>query len=672
MSGDSANGSPTVGREDGVRRHVRTNGRIAQHLFSIENGKASPTISPQLSDEDDTNAKQCDRRLGDPADLHAALCSSTDVKRDHSPTTEGSYKNQPLSPTEDSKVFRPALTLEARKISHSRSTSEIGLSTMVPTLFRSCSTSNSPEDSDLDDEDLEIKPPLLRKKSGELVKPALRPPSRRRPSSVPGTPTFSKAVHFNEDIEQVCHFLQVDKPIAVSAGVSPAEQCDSESEYPLTQETSSRNFRTVSWEIRMANFPDDTPSKRTAPVTLERLYLSTDQKTLIGTALVANIAYHKTVVARFTFDYWKTTSEVMAEYIADVRNEYNGDGRDRFSFNIRLSDQANLETKTLLMCVRYNSGGQEHWDSNNFMNFQVDFIKRLAPANTTPSLGSRPTGAIPRSRAGRNASGKPRPVSMPVGAYDEDVGGIFDSKFQFGEPKRDFISPQMMTIKFKDNKAATATIADADRGHAQPSTRQAFSTRYDFGASLSAALSKAQDVLGDNSGLKAKKALQPGSGHFTQSKSIESSFGRPASKPTAAFSVEKPALKSAEYDELIQKYCFFGSGKSPALEDGAKDVAPPPADGAQDESDGSGDNTKSSVLNSPQVSQLDGSNDGKSVAAVPSHKVFLPRSTSPGPITGTSLSSRTQSPVSFGYPYPHSMHSGGIFPESQTPQAIRG
>ena len=73
---------------------------------------------------------------------------------------------------------------------------------------------------------------------------------------MPGTPTFSKAVHFNEDIEQVRHFLQVDKPSAVSAGSSPVETYDSESEYPFS--VGKAEAKAPEWELRLSNFPRET------------------------------------------------------------------------------------------------------------------------------------------------------------------------------------------------------------------------------------------------------------------------------------------------------------------------------------------------------------------------------------------------------------------------------
>ena len=227
---------------------------------------------------------------------------------------------------------------------------------------------SSDEGSDVDDDELRMKPPLLRKKSGELVKPALRPPWRRRPSSMPGTPTYHKAVHFNEDIVQVRHFLQVDRPIAVSATSSPVDVYDSESEYPFGHPPA--------WDIRLANFPQDSPERRVQPVRVEGIFLASDRKTLVGVVAVANLAFHKLVAARFTLDYWRTTSEVVAEYGHDVRKPQARDGYDRFHFHIKLADQANLETKTLFLCVRYCVSGREFWDNNASANFQVDFVRK--------------------------------------------------------------------------------------------------------------------------------------------------------------------------------------------------------------------------------------------------------------------------------------------------------
>ncbi|KAK3363768.1 hypothetical protein B0T25DRAFT_53590 [Lasiosphaeria hispida] len=99
-------------------------------------------------------------------------------------------------------------------------------------------SSTGPE-ADTDDEIYEyMKPQMVRKTAGELVRPALRPPSSRRPSSMPGTPTFSKAVHFDSHLDHIRHFLQVDRPLAVSAGSTPSEkESDDDADYPFAGDT---------------------------------------------------------------------------------------------------------------------------------------------------------------------------------------------------------------------------------------------------------------------------------------------------------------------------------------------------------------------------------------------------------------------------------------------------
>ncbi|KAK7530216.1 putative phosphatase regulatory subunit-domain-containing protein [Phyllosticta citribraziliensis] len=595
--------------------------------------ESTPPDSVQNSDDDERG-----RTSGKIAELHEAL-QSIELKRGHSPERRPS--DSLLSPAAAA-VARPALSAEARKISHSRSTSEIALSSHNELTESPIQTS----DDSSEDDGLTMKPPLLRKKSGELVKPALRPTSRnrRRPSSMPGTPSFSKAVHFNDDIEQVRHFLQVDRPIAVSAGSSPVEAYDSEHEYPFGDEYTRREK--VEWELRLTNFPRDSFERQHQPIRVEKICLSQDTSTLIGHVAVANIAFHKFVVARFTLDYWKTTSEVVAEYNNDVRRKQTNDGYDRFVFNIKLADQAHLESKTMLLCVRYNVNGQEFWDNNNSMNYQADFIKKTIKTKGSkqgPAAGT--LGAIPRSRHSPQSA---RPRSMPA-SMDDDFGHAFDSKFEF-----DSTAP----LRFKKSKAQRRFPDQAAQNNPQ-----AFASRYDFGASLTAAIPTGKQA-------PSGKGSKPRTDYFARQGDAPAPTNLNAPRPDQ-LSSEKPDLKSAEYNELIQKYCFFGSRKNTSQSSAPQAVA---TDGTFDQDDAavSPRGSVSGSFSPPQEAPpaaLDGADDEK----VPprSASPFLSRSGSPGPVTGSDFGDRTTPPVSFGYPYNNNMH-GGIFLDSHTPKAILG
>ncbi|KAL5391222.1 hypothetical protein PMIN03_003254 [Paraphaeosphaeria minitans] len=609
------------------------------------------TTPPDSSDDDEDRA----RSIGSLRELQEAL-QHIPVKRQSSPNRDGVADAQ-VSPPVLNTAARP-LSADARKISHSRSSSEIMLSKHV-TLKTDTSVISSSEGSDAEDDDLRIKPPLLRKKSGELVKPALRPASRRRPSSMPGTPTYSKAVHFNEEIEQVRHFLQVDRPIAVSAGSSPVETYDSEGEYPFFED---RKEKEPEWEIKLANFPsNDSYERQTMPVRVERIFLASDNKTLVGTVACANISFHKLVIARFTLDYWKTTSEVVAEYNHDVRKKQKDDGYDRFNFNIKLADQANLESKTLLLCVRYQVNGQDFWDSNNSINYQVDFTKKAQPSPRKGSSGPL-RGAIPRSR---HSPTGPRPRSMPAGSFDDDFGTAeFGSKFAFGPSRPRLPEPSSATIRLKPRKRSNLFPNQT----AKPAG-QALSTRYDFSASLSAALSNAQTALGDRSGLTPNGTNKNSKDYLAKDTAPKVSAPVPGTRP-GGLSSEKPDLQSAEYNELIQKFCFFGTPSKGSPNTGTPATKNAHTDGAAEyilnAQPGSGSNT-SSATNSPPSPALpfliDGTNDGDSRSA--SRSPFLSRSTSPGPVTGSAPEDHMVSTMQYGY----SMHRG-IFPEqNHAPQA---
>ncbi|KAI4158685.1 MAG: hypothetical protein LQ342_007206 [Letrouitia transgressa] len=497
---------------------------------------------------------------------------------------DSSNKGKSASPKP---LSTPPLSATARKISHSRSSTDVSALLNLPeNNFDSPARSASDSDiEDAEDDPLHLKPAMIRKKSGELVRPALRPScGRRRPSSMPGTPTYSKAVHFDSSLEHVRHFLQVDRPIAVSAGTSPVDGHDDDTEFPFGNGYLRNGGHSFEWEIRLGNFPRGAAERSLMPVKVERIYLSPDNKNLMAGIAVANLAFHKLVVARFTLDYWKTTSEVVADYNNDVRRKQTNDGRDRFVFSIKLEDQANLESKTLFFCVRYNVNGQEFWDNNDSMNYQVDFTKKLkSEANKQATQGANV--GLPRSKLSQSTSSS-RPFSFPT--TNDDFGG-FGSPFEltpFPQPSAQVIGES--PIRLKSKKATSEILPDAP-GRRSNASGQAFGSRYDFGASLSAAIQAASPAMGDRGDPKLKGisksapakqmtfAQQPivSSGSLRSSTeanlqqthlekgghAVESAQPPAASDPKpAALSAEKPSLQSSSYHELLNKYCFVRSG----------------------------------------------------------------------------------------------------------------
>ncbi|PPJ55496.1 hypothetical protein CBER1_07059 [Cercospora berteroae] len=638
----------------------------------------SPPDSSENSDGDDSGNSDRGRELEQNWDQLQQAVRQINLRRDGSPDKVGHHLQQQhadSAPTSESAsptaLMRPALSAEARKISHSRSSTESKV--ILKTTFAD-SPSHTSDESD-EDEGLMSKPALVRKKSGELVKPALRPSSRRRYSSMPGTPTYHKSVHFNDSDNQTRHFLQVDKPIAVSAGTSPVETYDSETEFPFNDDDGKK----PELEIKIANLPEDSFERRAQPVRVERIFLSADKTTLVGVCAVQNISFHKQVTARFTLDYWKTTSEVAAEYNNDIRTPPR-DGCDRFNFHIKLSDQANIDNKTLLLCVRYTVAGQEFWDSNNMMNYQIDFHrdqpKKAAKKVTvkhTP-LGQRPLAAIPRSRHNASsARGRQDRESV-----DEDFAPSHTSAYSFGSAD-DLLSMSTGSIKLKQKPKRTPMFATSAAAPSQP--QHGLGSRYDFSSSLSAALGTAQDKLGQRSGLMMNGnagRILPNGGYFGPLDRTEPDKAPAPTERPDALTTDRPAMGSDQYKDLVQKFCYFTPGPAKGVSSAAttapkaapvkQEAKPADTDGAN-ESDSSSHSSSSSGSSTPtneqEVSQ-------QRVAQSPALGPFISRSQSPAAqMTGQALGSRSASPVAFGYPYNHS-HREGYLSDTPRATAIRG
>jgi hypothetical protein len=413
---------------------------------------------------------------------------------------------------------------------------------------------------------------MVRKKSGELVRPALR--GYKRPSSMPGTPVFAKAVHFDSHLEHIRHFLQVDRPLAVSAGSSPVENYESDAEYPFPggeKRGPVARSPPFDWQLITNNFPHDSPLRREQPVRLEKVWLSQDQKSMMGSVAVSNLSFHKTVVCRFTLDYWKTTSEVVAEFSHEIRPKVTRVSQDRFTFSIKLSDTTNLETKTLYFCVRYNVNGQEYWDSNNSNNFQVDFRKQFKPQNGKNGFQgavSRSTSSLPRSNRKQNPAAAGRSLQMPV-SFDN-----FDKKpkFKFDDQINDYLGESNtpgLRLKTKSTSNLASDNITKGLGLTAPSGL-AFANRYDFGASLSAAVQAAKDTAAkDKDALYMKRNIRDSPVPMAFGPPLSAPPAREPRQPTAAPAAAPAAtapptpnvglglgLSSSSYEELVSKYCF--------------------------------------------------------------------------------------------------------------------
>lgn len=281
-------------------------------------------------------------------------------------------------------LYTPGISLRSRGVA-SPSVSE---SAYVSPLTDAVSQFGSQSASALCDSLVEAR--MVRKKSGQVVKSSLkssRSSSRSGSLSVftttqasksePTTPT-SKAVHFDSKLEHVKLFLSEQKPLAVSRDGSPTDDTSgTDSDFPRfifgtdqSGEHEGRRLTRKKLVMQVTNMPIRVPPYMDN-VAIEELVLSPDGASILGKVHVRNLAFSKWIAVRFTFDSWQTTSEVTGKYLDSISPEF-----DRFSFAIRLNDLlARIESKTLLLAVRYSIEGREMWDNNGGQNYRVTFSK---------------------------------------------------------------------------------------------------------------------------------------------------------------------------------------------------------------------------------------------------------------------------------------------------------
>ncbi|OCF46087.1 hypothetical protein I317_00177 [Kwoniella heveanensis CBS 569] len=282
---------------------------------------------------------------------------------------------------------------------------------------------------------------MIRKKSGEVVKPSLKQRSMSTPDltrqgdtsptdEADGTRGFgeerSKSVRFADAsegdakaLESVVLFLREQKVTAVGKAADPdnAQFTDTETERDTDADAADFvQFRTR--RNAAARAQDDgqiqleggsrIPRKRTdfSPdargslagenVILERVELQSNlgPLSLRGSALVRNVSFQKWVAVRFTLDHWQTVSEVSGTHVCHIPAATSGDeGWDRFSFTIKLDDyKRKLDERQLILCIHYSVDGHDWWDSNDGMNYNFTFKKPVARRptrmSTPPSLGA--------------------------------------------------------------------------------------------------------------------------------------------------------------------------------------------------------------------------------------------------------------------------------------------
>ncbi|KAJ2747712.1 hypothetical protein H4S06_005115, partial [Coemansia sp. BCRC 34490] len=259
-----------------------------------------------------------------------------------------------------------------------------------------------------------IPPAVVRKDSGEIVRPCLRKrsattsdlPALQQVSSSASPCSSSAAdctlplpdmrtprfVHFGADLECVRWFLKAQSPRSACKDAVPDYFSASEDE--LSRRAATPSAASVPGSkpetVRLTSVRRPAPSFtlfEESPVVIERVELADNRRSsasLRGSVKVHNIAFEKCVSVRYSFDQWRTAEETSATYSRTLLDSQGSTrpGVDRFAFSIALPPSllAAPLPATVALCARYSVAGAEYWDNNSGSNYIFKISQPAVPA----------------------------------------------------------------------------------------------------------------------------------------------------------------------------------------------------------------------------------------------------------------------------------------------------
>jgi hypothetical protein len=336
--------------------------------------------------------------------------------------------------------------------------------------------------------------------------PALKP-SLRLPNSAPCTPV-AKSVHFDDNLENICLFRKAQTPSTIRRGSVFWGKNDDESDFGTSdddesdqdddeeeQEQEEQHLVYANWPNRLA----DILNKKDRIIRVEKTNFRLNNSTLVGKVLVRNLDYHKTVMIRYTFDFWETVENVQAIY----RESTNKKMYDVFGFSI--DDVSDKPNAVLYFAVYYKVGDQEYWDNNDGKNYGIQI-----------------------------ATSKRKPTTIPPSS-----------------------EPTFMAAHKEDGLSARYSFGDSMHQAKQPPTTR-FTTPHHTSVHKSSSSPSLASLPAVAMPIPRRKTANGGREPFPLFSSSPTSCHSPlASSPNSMVD-----LNSQSYMDLVNKYCFYSTSPS--------------------------------------------------------------------------------------------------------------
>lgn len=203
--------------------------------------------------------------------------------------------------------------------------------------------------------------------------PVRRTTSLKTYKTPPGTPHRKKAVRFADalglDLESVRHILNADAPPTIPSSATK--------HLNLQEQQNVDAFKFFSVEFNQpggsCGFIQRVFSQK---VVLENCLVNDRDFMAVGTVRVANIAFHKRVTVRYSFDSWKSHNDAVGSYVPAS----NDGGTDRFAFSFHIPRNLPIGER-VQFCVCYITGGMTFWDNNFGSNYSIQCYAKLTDSD---------------------------------------------------------------------------------------------------------------------------------------------------------------------------------------------------------------------------------------------------------------------------------------------------
>ncbi|KAI7884770.1 hypothetical protein K492DRAFT_173244 [Lichtheimia hyalospora FSU 10163] len=205
---------------------------------------------------------------------------------------------------------------------------------------------------------------------------------------------------------------------------------------------------------------DVAPASSADPNTIDN-----DMITLLGHCMVFNLAFEKSVTARYTLDNWITSTDVDATHIESLDDE----DYDRFSFTFHIQDfladdHCNELDIQLALCYRVQD--TKHWDNNAGENYHIKVLRSVTlqedkNQDDKDHLKEQPVMWTQKTSALINDTH----ISPWTTSRFWIPGYMRHSQMTFAQNNYDieFLPPKEQPKKDKDEKITTVDCADTEQ-----------------------------------------------------------------------------------------------------------------------------------------------------------------------------------------------------------------